>query len=211
MPACRRGNTRWCSPLSAAIRELALSRGYFDRLIDARERDLADAPPASLGVLEAYAEESSAPLIYLALEVLGIRSAVPDAVARHVGIGYALGGLLRAMPFHAQAGRTYIPVDIAEQKGLHPGDYAGGRAGRPCARWCVPLPTPQTSFVCRPRGSRRDTAIGACRIIAGGYRQPPSRAVAAGCVRPLDARASPPRPAADLAPGSGRTARPVLI
>ena len=33
------------------------------------------------------------------------------------------------MPFHAQAGRTYIPVDIAEQKGLHPGDYAAGRAG----------------------------------------------------------------------------------
>jgi phytoene synthase len=33
------------------------------------------------------------------------------------------------MPFHAQADRTYIPVDIAEQKGLDPGDYAAGRAG----------------------------------------------------------------------------------
>jgi phytoene synthase len=116
-------------PLSAAIRELALSRGYFDRLIDSRERDLADAPPASLGVLEAYAEASSAPLIRLALEVLGVRSAVLHDVARHVGIGYALGGLLRAMPFHAQAGRTYIPVDIAEQNGLDPGDYAAGRSG----------------------------------------------------------------------------------
>jgi NADH dehydrogenase [ubiquinone] 1 alpha subcomplex assembly factor 6 len=116
-------------PLSAAIREFALSRGYFDRLIDSRERDLADAPPASLGVLEAYAEESSAPLIRLALEVLGVRAAVLDDVARHVGIGYALGGLLRAMPFHAQAGRTYIPVDIAEREGLDPGDYAAGRAG----------------------------------------------------------------------------------
>ena len=116
-------------PLSAAIRELALSRGYFDRLIDSRERDLADAPPASLGVLEAYAEESSVPLIRLALEVLGVRSVALDAVARHVGIGYALSGLLRAMPFHAQAGRTYIPVDLAEQKGLDPGDYAAGRAG----------------------------------------------------------------------------------
>src|SRR5206468_4962940 len=116
-------------PLSAAIRELALSRGYFDRLIDSRERDLADAPPASLGVLEAYAEESSVPLIRLALEALGVRSVALDAVARHVGIGYSLSGLLRAMPFHAQAGRTYIPVDLAEQKGLDPGDYAAGRAG----------------------------------------------------------------------------------
>src|SRR5438105_12411155 len=34
-------------PLSAAIRELALSRGYFDRLIGSRERDLADEPLAS--------------------------------------------------------------------------------------------------------------------------------------------------------------------
>src|SRR5437868_8779988 len=70
-------------PLSAAIREFALSRGYFDRLIDSRERDLADAPPASLGALEAYAEESSTPLIRLALEVLGVRSVALDAVARH--------------------------------------------------------------------------------------------------------------------------------
>src|SRR5437763_5758430 len=33
------------------------------------------------------------------------------------------------MPFHAQADRTYIPVDLAERKGLDPGDYAAGRAG----------------------------------------------------------------------------------
>jgi len=46
-------------PLAAAIREFELSRGYFDRLIDSRERDLADVPPASLAILEAYAEESS--------------------------------------------------------------------------------------------------------------------------------------------------------
>jgi NADH dehydrogenase [ubiquinone] 1 alpha subcomplex assembly factor 6 len=116
-------------PLAAAIREFELSRGYFDRLIDSRERDLADAPPASLAMLEAYAEESSAPLIHLALVVLGKRSGALDALARDVGIGYALAGLLRAMPFHAQAGRTYIPVDIAQREGLDPGDYAAGRAG----------------------------------------------------------------------------------
>jgi NADH dehydrogenase [ubiquinone] 1 alpha subcomplex assembly factor 6 len=116
-------------PLAAAIREFELSRGYFDRLIDSRERDLADVPPASLAILEAYAEESSASLIHLALEVLGMRPPALDAVARHVGIGYALTGLLRAMRFHAQAGRTYIPVDIAQREGLDPGDYAAGRAG----------------------------------------------------------------------------------
>ena len=46
--------------LTAAIRELALTRAHFDRLIDARESDLEDEPPASLAALEDYAEATSA-------------------------------------------------------------------------------------------------------------------------------------------------------
>lgn len=116
-------------PLTAAIREHALSRDHFNRLIEAREQDLVDDAPANLAALESYAEASSAPLIVLALEVLGARSSGLDVIARHVGIGYALSGLLRAMPFHARAGRAYIPVDIAQREGLDPGDDAAGRAG----------------------------------------------------------------------------------
>src|SRR6476646_11243538 len=56
-------------PLTAIIRELALSRAHFERLIDARETDLAEDPPASLAALEDYAEASSARLVYLALEI----------------------------------------------------------------------------------------------------------------------------------------------
>ena len=117
------------APLTAAIREFSLSRAPFDRLIDAREQDLAEEPPATLAALEAYAEASSAPLIALALEALGAHAPALDMVARHVGTGYALAGLLRAMPFHARAGRTYIPADIADRENLEPRDYAAGRAG----------------------------------------------------------------------------------
>src|ERR1700724_989582 len=49
-------------PLSAVIREFGLSREPFDRLVDTRERDLADESPASLATLENYAEGTSAPL-----------------------------------------------------------------------------------------------------------------------------------------------------
>jgi phytoene synthase len=115
-------------PLTAAIRELRLSRRHFDRLIDSRERDLAEEPPATLAALEDYAEGSSAPLVELALEALGLREPGPQEIARQVGIGYALAGLLRAMPFHAHARRSYIPTDIAEPEELAPGDYAAGRA-----------------------------------------------------------------------------------
>jgi phytoene synthase len=115
-------------PLSAVIREFGLSREPFDRLIDTRERDLADEPPASLAALEDYAEGSSAALVHLALQVLGVREATIEETVRQVGIAYALAGLLRAMPFHARAGRTYIPADVGERARLDPGDYGAGRA-----------------------------------------------------------------------------------
>jgi NADH dehydrogenase [ubiquinone] 1 alpha subcomplex assembly factor 6 len=115
-------------PLSAAIREFGLRREPFDRLVDSRERDLIDDPPASLAALEDYAEGTSAPLVHLALQVLGAPQGPVDETARQVGIGYALAGLLRAMPFHARSGRRYIPADIAERGGLDPADYAAGRS-----------------------------------------------------------------------------------
>ena len=105
----RRGGTRWSQPLVAAIAEFGLSRAHFDRIIDTRERDLDDAPPADLAALVDYAEGTSSALVYLALEALGAAEPATVAAARAVGIAYALAGLLRAMPFHAAAGRSYIP------------------------------------------------------------------------------------------------------
>jgi phytoene synthase len=113
-----------------------LSREPFDRLIDTRERDLADEPPASLAALEDYAEGSSAALVHLALQVLGVREVTIEETARKVGIAYALAGLLRAMPFHARAGRAYIPAHVGERAGLDPADYTAGR-GTPALRAAV--------------------------------------------------------------------------
>ena len=125
------------APLTAAIRDFGLTRERFDRLIDAREADLADEPPATQAVLEAYAEATSSNVIRLALEILGNRPDVDrrlpagdaaEAAAFHVGIAYALAGLLRAMPFHARSGRCYIAAEIAAASGLDPVDYAEQRA-----------------------------------------------------------------------------------
>lgn len=100
-------------PLTALIREAAPSREHFDRMIDMRERDLGDEKPADLAALEDYAEGTSARLLYLALELLGASEPAALAAARDIGIAYALAGLLRAMPFHARAGRSYIPAELA--------------------------------------------------------------------------------------------------
>jgi phytoene synthase len=114
------------APLAAIIREHSLSRELFDHLIDAREQDLADDPPPTLTALEGYAEASSASLVGLALQILGFaeRGDGLRVAAHHVGIAYALAGLLRALPFHARAGRCYIPRDIALRNGFDPHDYA---------------------------------------------------------------------------------------
>lgn len=105
-------------PLAEVIRHRGLTRDYFDRLIDSREFDLDDAPPASLAALGSYAESTSSRLVWLALEVLDERDSATIAAGRGVGIAYALAGLLRAIPFHARAKRFYLPQDICETAGL---------------------------------------------------------------------------------------------
>ena len=105
-------------PLAAAIRRRGLSRVHFDRLIVARELDLGDESPGSLAALEAYAEDTSSRLVWLALETLGERGDAALAAGRAIGIGYALSGLLRAVPFHARLKRLYLPRDLAAVEGL---------------------------------------------------------------------------------------------
>jgi NADH dehydrogenase [ubiquinone] 1 alpha subcomplex assembly factor 6 len=105
-------------PLAAAVRRHSLSRPHLDRLIEAREFDLADEPPASLEALEDYVESSAGRLVWLALEVLDERGEAVLRAGRSVGIAYGLSGLLRAIPFHARSKRLYLPRDLCEVAGL---------------------------------------------------------------------------------------------
>ncbi|PWC32407.1 phytoene/squalene synthase family protein [Azospirillum sp. TSO35-2] len=115
-------------PLSEAARRLDLSRPLFDRLIDAREADLDDTPPADLSCLINYAEVTGAPLVQLALEVLGVRDATAMAAGRHVGIAYALAGILRAVPFLARQHRQRLPADLMARHGATSEDLFAGRS-----------------------------------------------------------------------------------
>lgn len=99
-------------PLAAAIRSHGLSQEYFERLIAARERDLEAPPPENMAAFEDYAGESAAPLVSLALEAVGADAAALSELARHTGIGWALTGLLRALPHHAAEGRVMLPRDV---------------------------------------------------------------------------------------------------
>jgi NADH dehydrogenase [ubiquinone] 1 alpha subcomplex assembly factor 6 len=105
------------TPLADAIRHHGLSRDHFGRLIAARERDLAPDPPENLAALEAYAEESSAPLQLLALEALGGSGAEANRAARDAAIAYALTGLLRAAP-HLKRMQRLPPILANEPRNV---------------------------------------------------------------------------------------------
>jgi NADH dehydrogenase [ubiquinone] 1 alpha subcomplex assembly factor 6 len=106
------------TPLASAIQRHRLSREHFDAMIDARELDLDDAPPASMAALEDYCAATSGRLQRLALEALDAGGEEAAEAAREVGIAYALVGLIRAIPFHARARRSFIPADVAAEVGL---------------------------------------------------------------------------------------------
>jgi len=106
--------------LAAAHAVRPFGRGGFERLIDARERDLEDEPFATLAELEAYAEATAGGLALLALEALGVEA---EAAARKAGAAWAMVGLLRAVPVHAPRRLLRLP-----REDLNAEDVFRGRA-----------------------------------------------------------------------------------
>jgi len=109
-------------PLATAIRRHNLDRSALERLIDAREADLAAEQPRTLGELIEHCRRTSSDLLLLALDVLGARQADADETVKEIGIAYALVGLIRALPFHLRSRRVYLPADLMAEAGLKLGD-----------------------------------------------------------------------------------------
>ena len=113
--------------LAETITKYALSREHFEALLDARARDMADDSPQDVMELEAYAEGTSARLTLLGLEVLEARDAASMATGKHVGIAWALTGLLRAVLFHARANRFLLPQNLMAAENLTSHDLQESR------------------------------------------------------------------------------------
>jgi NADH dehydrogenase [ubiquinone] 1 alpha subcomplex assembly factor 6 len=104
--------------LANAIWRFELPRGLFDNMIYAREFDLEDQTPGSLEGLCNYADFTHTPLLQLGTIVTGGNNDHP--ALQPVAMAYSLTGLIRAVPFHTEQGRRYIPenlnpADVREQ------------------------------------------------------------------------------------------------
>jgi NADH dehydrogenase [ubiquinone] 1 alpha subcomplex assembly factor 6 len=120
-------------PLATAIEAYRLTRTHFDTLIDGREFDLGDEPPANLAALERYLEKTSSRLIDLQLEILGVEAPAAFEAGRAVGIAWGLVGLARALPFHAAHGRVYLPADLMAAAGVDREALLAGKPSGPVA------------------------------------------------------------------------------
>jgi len=165
------------TPLAAAIRAHGLSRREFDRMIDARERDLEPEPPATLAELEFYGESTAGALQSLVLDALGERGEPALTATRAAGTAYALMGLIRAIPFHARAGRQYIPRELAEGERLDLRDFFELRPSPELAKIAERLAASVATHLARARAHRSDVpraampALLPARLAAGHLRR----------------------------------------
>ncbi|OJX80986.1 phytoene/squalene synthase family protein [Magnetospirillum sp. 64-120] len=101
-------------PLVQLIGRCQLPLTEFQRIIDARERDLDAIPFADRQAWVDYGRDSAGTLASLACRVLGAGcDAAPD-----LGAAWALTGLLRSVPFHVGQNWLTLPRDALQAAGL---------------------------------------------------------------------------------------------
>jgi phytoene synthase len=120
-------------PVADAIRTtIAVNRlpvDAFIRMTEARVLDLYNDPIPTVNDLEGYTGDTSSSLIRLASIILAGGGEPGGAeAAGHAGVAYAVTGLLRALPFHAQRGQVFIPAEVLAKHGARRDDILAGRA-----------------------------------------------------------------------------------
>ena len=102
--------------LAQAIEEYNLPQKLFDDLIYAREFDLEGIPPANIEGLLKYCEYINAPLMRLALKILG--EECNDTQVVDISVHYSLVGMIRSVPYMLKMQFLLLPQDILAQYDL---------------------------------------------------------------------------------------------
>jgi len=116
--------------LGDTLDEFKLTKTWFLRIINARQKDISVRQPFSLKEIEDYAEQTSSSLLYLNLELLNInRDPNSDHAASHLGIATGLVILLKALPYHLKAKQLYLPMELTtkhsiSQESLFRGEFS---------------------------------------------------------------------------------------
>jgi phytoene synthase len=163
-------NHQVLAALAPAAWQGRLTRAHIDRLIDAREADLGNPPP-TMDALESYAEATSSTLLWLAADLCQVPDDSPlRKRVQPVGIAWALTGLIRAIPFHARAGRRFIPDDVLAHSGLRERDLFDLRPCEALRAAVATLAAAAQTRLSQVRGPPRDVrALFLPAVLASAY------------------------------------------
>ncbi|CAM9184670.1 unnamed protein product [Choristocarpus tenellus] len=98
--------------LSQAVERHKLTKRWFDRLLDARIADLHNPQLSSIKAMETYAENTASSLLYLMLEIAGVKGKDLDHAAAHVGKAVGIVTLLRGAPHQLGQEHSVIPSEV---------------------------------------------------------------------------------------------------
>ncbi|KAI9220487.1 isoprenoid synthase domain-containing protein, partial [Blastocladiella britannica] len=104
--------------LAAGVREYGLSAHRLKRVVNGREQNFLTRQYTLLTDLEEYGESTASSLLYLNLELLGVKSLHVDHIASHIGKAQAIATLLRGTPFHLRSRLFYLPSDVCAKHGV---------------------------------------------------------------------------------------------
>jgi phytoene synthase len=132
--------------LVALFAELSLDVADFETLIAARAFDSSPDHLADFAALENYVASTSGAVMRLAAKILaGDLAPGVEVGLRHAALAYGLTGLLRALPFHNQRHKLYLPLDLLSALEL----------------------TPEAFFHLPPKDSRLEAAVRQVALKAG--------------------------------------------
>ncbi|KAJ8784817.1 hypothetical protein J1605_007738 [Eschrichtius robustus] len=106
-----------------AVKRHNLTKRWLMKIIDEREKNLDDKAYRNIQELENYAENTQSSLLYLTLEILGIKDLHADHAASHIGKAQGIVTCLRATPYHGSRRRVFLPMDICMLHGVSQEDF----------------------------------------------------------------------------------------
>ncbi|KAM6215129.1 NADH dehydrogenase (ubiquinone) complex I, assembly factor 6 isoform 1-T1 [Rhynchocyon petersi] len=106
-----------------AVKKHNLTKRWLMKIIEEREKNLDDKAYRNIQELESYAENTQSSLLYLTLEILGIKDLHADHAASHIGKAQGIVTCLRATPYHGSRRKVFIPMDICMLHGVSQEDF----------------------------------------------------------------------------------------
>ncbi|XP_071477794.1 NADH dehydrogenase (ubiquinone) complex I, assembly factor 6-like [Diadema antillarum] len=142
--------------LFKAVQKHQLSRRWLSRMVDERESTLKDKSFATVSDVETYAENTMSSVLYLTLQVLGVKDIHADHAASHIGKSHGIVNLIRGIPYLAQKRNVLVPMELTMKYNLSHEDIIRGNRGQAMKDLTFDLASLANSHLSHARDLKKD-------------------------------------------------------